>query len=331
MFRLCGGRKLTDSADSVEPVVTILIPWRPQPSRIAAFERVSEWYRSNLPGAEVRAVDSTDAVFNLSECRNVGIRGMADDAEPVVISDADTFPEVEPLLAALAAAATSGLVHLPYDEYHWLGATGTRQLADGVAPADCDFELVRGACSGVYVTTPSHLVAARRAGRAVPRLGLRRRGLVPRPPDPARRTAGAASRSRVCHAPRGREPRGRAVRRERRPHGALPGCGAMSLGRCVRWSSGMRRHVERRPESAANARDAAGGLTQRLGEGGEFRTLRPVGGEDARHPLRELRDASPCSAGAPHRTRPARGPPRRRTGRWRTAARGAARRRSSPR
>lgn len=155
MFRLCVREELADSAGTVEPVVTILIPWRPQPSRIAAFERVSEWYRSNLPGAEVRAVDSTDAVFNLSECRNVGIRGMADDAEPVIISDADTFPEVEPLLAALAAAATSGLVHLPYDEYHWLGATGTRQLADGVAPADCDFELVRGACSGVYVTTPS--------------------------------------------------------------------------------------------------------------------------------------------------------------------------------
>ncbi len=45
-------------------------------------------------------------------------------------------------------------MHLPYTEYHWLGPRGTAELLTGTAPDDCDFELVRGACSGVYVTTP---------------------------------------------------------------------------------------------------------------------------------------------------------------------------------
>jgi hypothetical protein len=58
------------------------------------------------------------------------------------------------LRAAIAEAATSGLVHLPYTEYHWLGARGTAELLSGTPARDCDFELVRGACSGVYVTTP---------------------------------------------------------------------------------------------------------------------------------------------------------------------------------
>ena len=55
---------------------------------------------------------------------------------------------------AVAAASTSGRVHLPYMAYHWLGMSGTEQYGAGVTPADCDFDLVTGACSGVYVTTP---------------------------------------------------------------------------------------------------------------------------------------------------------------------------------
>ncbi len=108
-----------------------------------------------MPDATIRTVDSHDAVFNLSQCRNLGVRGVDDPSEVVVINDADTLPEPTALREAIAAAATSGLVHLPYTEYHWLGATGSAQFSAGTPLADCDYELVRGACSGVYVTTPS--------------------------------------------------------------------------------------------------------------------------------------------------------------------------------
>lgn len=136
-------------------MLTVVIPWRPQSSRLAAFDAVAAWYHSNIIDVRIRPVDTDDSVFNLAHCRNRGIRAITDPNEVVIINDADTIPERAPLLEAIGAAAHSGLVHLPYTDYHWLGASGTAQLASGVDPADCDFELVRGACSGVYVTTPA--------------------------------------------------------------------------------------------------------------------------------------------------------------------------------
>lgn len=135
-------------------MLTVLIPWRAQPSRVPAFDFVANWYRSHLGEIEIRAVDAPDPIFNLAACRNIAMSSMEDPSEVVIISDADTFPQLQPLLAAVDAAATSGLVHLPYSEYHWLGEPGTAQLLSGTAPGDCEFELVRGACSGVYVSTP---------------------------------------------------------------------------------------------------------------------------------------------------------------------------------
>ncbi len=135
-------------------MLTVLVPWRPQPSRIEAFEALTAWYARHLPDAVIRTVDSDDELFNLSACRNIAIASVEDENEVVIINDADTVPELEPLLAAIEAAATSNLVHLPYDRYHWLGREGTAQFLAGAEPADCAYELVIGARSGVYVTTP---------------------------------------------------------------------------------------------------------------------------------------------------------------------------------
>lgn len=132
---------------------TVVIPWRPAPSRVSAFEFVTDWYARHVPEATVRSIDTDDDVFVLAACRNRAVASVPAD-EVVVIGDADTFPEVEALRAAVAAARTSGRVHLPYTEYHWLGREGTAQLRGGTPPEDCTYELVNGACSGVYVTTP---------------------------------------------------------------------------------------------------------------------------------------------------------------------------------
>lgn len=135
-------------------MVTVILPWRPQPSRLAAFDAVVAWYREHLGDIRILTIDSDDALFNLSRCRNLGIASIDDPNEVVVVGDADTVPQLAPLLEAIEAAATDDFVHLPYTEYHWLGREGTAQLLSGSDPADCGFELVRGACSGVYVTTP---------------------------------------------------------------------------------------------------------------------------------------------------------------------------------
>lgn len=135
-------------------MLTVIIPWREQPSRISALDAVRHWYLREIGDVDFVLIDSADEIFNLSQARNTGVAGVTDTEHPVVINDADTIPQRQSLLRAVDAAATSGLVHLPYTEYHWLGASGSGQYAGGTALDDCDFELVRGACSGVYVTTP---------------------------------------------------------------------------------------------------------------------------------------------------------------------------------
>ena len=136
-------------------MLTVIIPWRPQPSRLAAFDAVTGWYRDNLDNVRILTVDSPDPVFNLAQCRNLGIAMIEDPNEVVIINDADTLPEREALLVAIGAAHRDAYVHLPYTAYRWLGRHGSASYAEGTPLTDCDFELVRGACSGVYVTTPA--------------------------------------------------------------------------------------------------------------------------------------------------------------------------------
>ena len=131
----------------------VVIPWRPAPSRIAAFERLVDWYERELPEFRIETIDSDDDVFVLARTRNLAIAGLADHDDVVVVNDADTLPEPGALREAVAAAPGSGRVHLPYTSYHWLGPEGSAELAEGAAPAECSFVLVHGACSGVYVTT----------------------------------------------------------------------------------------------------------------------------------------------------------------------------------
>ncbi|MFE6254739.1 hypothetical protein [Agromyces sp. NPDC057865] len=131
----------------------IVIPWRPAPSRLDAFQRVVAWYSRTLPAFRVVTLDTGDDLFSLSRIRNLAVAQACHADDVIVIGDADTLPERGPLMAAIAAAPRSGRVQLPYTTYRWLGPTGTAQHAAGRAVEDCDYELVHDACSGVYVTT----------------------------------------------------------------------------------------------------------------------------------------------------------------------------------
>ena len=99
----------------------VVIPWRPAPSRIEAFERVVAWYERSLPEFEIRTLDTDDDRFALARIRNLAVTILDDPDDVVVINDADTLPDPEPLRAAVDAAAHDGRVQLPYTAYHWLG------------------------------------------------------------------------------------------------------------------------------------------------------------------------------------------------------------------
>lgn len=136
--------------------VLVGIPWRAQPHRVYAHDLTVQRYREILPSATVMDFDTDHEPFCLAACRNIGVRfGERAGADVVVLGDADTLPEPEPLLAAIRAAATDRVVHLPYTEYRSLREAGTLQFTAGAPLEDCDHLVVDGACSGIYVVNPA--------------------------------------------------------------------------------------------------------------------------------------------------------------------------------
>jgi len=89
---------------------TVCIPWRPSPSRMAAFERVKAYW--SLFGWPVVTADSDTEIFSLAQARNNAVRKAKTDV--VVIADADTLPL--PLLVLKAVAEPVG-VCWPFNRY----------------------------------------------------------------------------------------------------------------------------------------------------------------------------------------------------------------------
>lgn len=132
----------------------VIVPWRPKPDRRYAFNIIQKWYRDNL-NVSVIPVDDGKKPFCLAGCRNLGVK-MAEEQgyDVVVINDADTIPEKDPLLEAISLAMTNASVYLPYTEYRSLMNIGTSDFMSGSNLRDCRHLVVPGACSGIYVTSP---------------------------------------------------------------------------------------------------------------------------------------------------------------------------------
>ena len=136
--------------------VTVVIPWRPgTPERNAHHEHVRAHLRSLLPDAIHLDVDSGHTPFSRAGSRNEGVRqATVAGADIVVLCDADTLPEAEPLHAAIEAA-TDGRLHLPYTWYQGLSRSGTAAYFAGVPAADCATDLAHEwATGGVLVIQP---------------------------------------------------------------------------------------------------------------------------------------------------------------------------------
>lgn len=133
--------------------VAVVIPWRPGiPERNAHHEYVRRHLRGLLPDAVHLDVDSGHTPFSRAGSRNEGVRqAQAAGADVVVICDADTLPEPEPLHAAIEAA-TDGVLHLPYTWYRGLTRRSTIDYLAGAPAADCSVDLAHEwATGGVLV------------------------------------------------------------------------------------------------------------------------------------------------------------------------------------
>ena len=102
---------------NAEPLATVVIPWRPSPSRLAPFARVQAFWQQHFPHWPIVTADSDTEVFSLSQARNNGVRQA--DTPIVVISDADTIP---PPANVTAAVADPTGVCWPFTRYRVLAA-----------------------------------------------------------------------------------------------------------------------------------------------------------------------------------------------------------------
>lgn len=142
--------------------VAVVIPWRPgTPERNAHHEYVRTHLRQLLPDAVHLDVDSGHAPFSRAGSRNEGVRlAQIAGADVVVLCDADTLPEPEPLHAAIEAA-TDERLHLPYTWYRGLSQRGTIDYLAGIPSADCAVDLEHEwATGGVLVIQPASWWAA---------------------------------------------------------------------------------------------------------------------------------------------------------------------------
>lgn len=138
------------------PDVAVVIPWRGgDPDRERHHETVRARLRDMLPDAWHIDADSGHQPFSRAGSRNHGVR-LAQDvgAEVVVLCDADTLPEREPLLAAIDSAH-DGRLHLPYVHFRGLSETGTRHYLGGTPAEACEAELeTTWSTGGVMVIQP---------------------------------------------------------------------------------------------------------------------------------------------------------------------------------
>lgn len=137
--------------------VAVVIPWRPGTAeRNAHKETVRAHLRALLPDALHIDADSGHQPFSRAGSRNEGVRQAEQaGADVVVLCDADTLVEPEPLHAAIAAAS-DGVLHLPYTYYRGLSCEGTALHLSGKPAAECPTDLEHEwATGGVLVIQPA--------------------------------------------------------------------------------------------------------------------------------------------------------------------------------
>lgn len=141
---------MTVFAQGSDTSVAVTIAWRPQPDRMAAFERVMEWWRSH--GLEPVLMDSDpDKPFNLSQARNRGVRAV--DTDVVFIADADTIPNYRALRTAVHLSQYERVIY-PFTEYRYL-ADSVDPLDDSIPLEDLPFEReYKNSYGGLMVIRP---------------------------------------------------------------------------------------------------------------------------------------------------------------------------------
>jgi hypothetical protein len=135
--------------------IGLVIPWREQPSRLKPLQAVLDWYQTNLPDIEIFYADRKGGVWNAAATRNDGVkRAQEAHCDVIIINDADTLPEIEPLLEAIEQCQKDGMIHNPYRQCKYFNIDMTKKIFDGWDIKSLAHRLYTEANGGIYVCTP---------------------------------------------------------------------------------------------------------------------------------------------------------------------------------
>lgn len=135
--------------------IGLIIPWRPTPTRLKAFFAVRKWYETNLPDIEIFYADRPGDKWNAAASRNDGVkRAQEAHCDVIIINDADTLPEIEPLMEAIEQCKTDGLIHSPYTKCKYLDIEMSELYYSGRDIKLLKHTLFSPAKGGIWVCTP---------------------------------------------------------------------------------------------------------------------------------------------------------------------------------
>lgn len=112
--------------------IGLVIPWRPQPSRLSAFAATTDRYAEMLPDVTMYLADSPGEIFSMSASRNKGcLEAISDGVDVLIVSDADVFLDPYPLSKSIEKAFKKNVVSVPYTELLVLDQGQSEQIAAG--------------------------------------------------------------------------------------------------------------------------------------------------------------------------------------------------------
>lgn len=129
--------------------VTVCIPWRPSPSRMAPFRRVMEFWRQT--GWPIITADSDSEIFSASQARNNAVRRA--ETETVVLCDADTFPPMDNVHTAVGDPA--GVTYL-HDTWRLIPADWADKPISEYPQAPVLKEFADSFCGAIVTTTSEY-------------------------------------------------------------------------------------------------------------------------------------------------------------------------------
>lgn len=106
--------------------IGVVIPYRPTPTRVRLFEAVMDWYQKHLPSATIYLCDAPGEYWQPSTSRNLGVaQATRDNCDVIIMNDADTIPQIIPLMEAIDSCRATGMIHNPYNVCVSLTQEGT--------------------------------------------------------------------------------------------------------------------------------------------------------------------------------------------------------------